>query len=255
MARLLSRPSRSKRFDVVMERINPKASIILDLGCGLGALTTRSARDFPSSLIVGIDKSKFLLRELQRKRIALTVLADIPSLPFKEEIFDVAIASQVLHEIASLKGTGALIHTFRNVHSVLRSDGEFVIFDHVSPGDVPILVRFSSEILTKFREFQMKFKHRKIIYQDHGKGLVGLSMRDFYDFLTKIWALNTSLEEEEMNETHTPFTRQELQDFLLKATFKVKQISYMTPIHLRKGIAVQSNLMLPNRQIVAVAKK
>lgn len=255
MARLLSRPGRAKRFDAVIERISPEASAILDLGCGIGALTTRLAEKFPSSLIVGVDKSKYLLRQLQKKGIALTVLADISSLPFKEDTFDVAVAIQVLHEIVSLKETCALIQTLKNVRSSLGSGGEFIIFDHISPGEAPVLIRLSDEMLAKFREFQMKFKHRKVTYQYRGEGLISLSMQGFYDFLTKIWALNTDLEEEEMNETHTPFTRQQLKDFLSKAGFKIEQISNMTPVHPHKGIIMQSKAKLPDRQIVLLARK
>ena len=73
MARLLSRPSRAKRFGVVIERIDTGASTILDLGCGIGALTTYLVEKFPSSSIVGIDSSEYLLRKFQKKRIALIV--------------------------------------------------------------------------------------------------------------------------------------------------------------------------------------
>jgi hypothetical protein len=112
-------------------------------------------------------------------------------------------------------------------------------------------------MLAKLREFQTKFKHRKVTCQDRGEGLICMSMRDLYDFFTKIWALNTDLEEEEMNETHTPFTRQELKDYLLKAGFKVEQaLGYDTsPVRPRKGISLQSKVKLPNRQIVVVARK
>ncbi|MCW4052932.1 MAG: class I SAM-dependent methyltransferase [Candidatus Bathyarchaeota archaeon] len=257
MAKLLSRPSRSRRFAKVMERISPKASTILDLGCGVGALATSLAEKFPSSLIVGVDKSKYLLREFHRKGIAVTVLADISSLPFKEDIFDVAIAIQVLHEIVSLKGANTLIHILKNIYNSLGSGGEFILFDHVSPGDEPVLVRLSNLRLAKLREFQTKFKHRKVTCQDRGEGLISISMRDFYDFFTKIWALNTDLEEEEMNETHTPFTRQELKDHLLKAGFKIEQaLGYnTTPVRPRKGISLQSKVKFPDRQIVVLARK
>ena len=67
--------------------------------------------------------------------------------------------------------------------------GEIIILDHVSPGDSLIQVEFSEEMLTKFMEFQAKFEHRKIIYQDHDGGIISISLRDFYDFITKIWAL------------------------------------------------------------------
>jgi SAM-dependent methyltransferase len=257
MTRLLSRPSRSRRFAKVIERISPKASTILDLGCGVGAITTRLAETFPSALIVGVDRSKYLLHKLQRKGIALTVLADIPNLPFKEDIFDAAIAIQVLHEVLSSKGTRILVQTLANVWSSLRSDGEFIIFDHVSPGDNPVLIKLSSNMLVKFKEFQRRFKYRKISWQDQGDGVISLSMRDFYDFITKIWALNSDLEEEEMHETHTPFTRQELKHHLLKVGFQVEQaLGYnTTPVRPRKGITLQSEVKLPDRQIVVLARK
>ena len=257
MARLLSRPSRSRRFGKVIARINPHASTLVDLGCGVGALVTSLAEKFTSASIVGVDKSIFLIRKLQKKGIASAVLADIPNLPFREDIFDVAIAIQVLHEIVSMKNTNALIHTLKNVRNSLVKGGEFILFDHVSPGDTPVLMRFSDERLAKLKEFQTKFKLRRVTFQDRGSGLISISMRDFYDFFTKIWALNTDLEEEEMHETHTPFTRQELKDYLLETGFKVIQDlgHNTTPVRPRKGITLQSKVKLPDRQIIVLARK
>ena len=48
-----------------------------------------------------------------------------------------------------------------------------------------------------------------------------------------------------MNETHTPFTCEELKDILLKANFKVEQTSSLTHIHPRKGITLQSKVSFP----------
>ncbi len=255
MARLLARTGRAKRFTAVMEFARSDASTILDLGCGIGALTTNLAEKFPSALIVGIDRSKYLLSKLQKKGIAWTVLADISALPLREAFFDVAVAVQVLHEILSSKGAHALIKTLQGIRSSLSQDGELVIFDHVSPGDTPVFLKLSREMLRKFREFQAKFKYRKIACNNHGEGLVEVSMRDFYDFLTKIWALHSELEEEEMNETHTPFTRQEIEDLLQKAGFKIVRLASLTPVHSRKGITVQSKVELPDRHIILLAKK
>lgn len=255
MARLLSRSSRANRFDAVIERVGVRPSNILDLGCGIGALTTRLAEKFPSSLIVGVDRSEYLLRKLHGKRIALTVLADIEDLPLREDFFDVAMAVQVFHEIISLKGTHALIQTLRGIGESLKSGGKLVIFDHVSPGDAPVLVRLSNEMQVKFEEFQAKFKHRKITCHHHGEGLIRISLQDFYDFLTKIWALNSELEEEEMHETHTPFTPEELKDLLQKAGFEIEEAVGFSSVHLIKGTTVQSKVELPDRQIVMVARK
>jgi SAM-dependent methyltransferase len=254
MARLLSRPSRGTKYDAVIERISPGALTILDLGCGIGALTTSLVERFPSALIVGVDRSKFLLNKLQKKGNALTVLADISAPPLKDGFFDVAIAVQVLHEILSSEGTHILVKTLQNIRSLLCKGGEFVILDHISPGDAPVLLRLSEELSKRLCEFQSKFKHRKITFEKHDKELIRISMRDFYDFLTKIWALNSDLEEEEMNETHTPFTRQELEVFLQKAGFEVEQTVSRTPVRPRKGIKLQSKVKLPNREIIVLAK-
>lgn len=254
MAELLSSPSRAKKYDAVITRISLGTSSILDLGCGVGALTTSLVERFPSALIVGVDRSKYLLGKLQKRGTALTVLADISALPLKDGFFDVAVAVQVLHEILSSRDVHILVETLQNIRRLLRKGGELVIFDHVSPGDAPVLLGLSEEMLKRLCEFQSKFKYRKITFKKHDEGLVRISMRDFYEFLTKIWALNSDLEEEEMNETHTPFTQQELKVFLQKAGFTVEQAVSITPVYLRKGIKLHSKVRLPNREIIALAK-
>lgn len=122
MAKLLARADREERFSAVMAYINPDVSAILDLGCGIGALTTRLAERFPSALIVGVDRSKYLLSKLQRKRNTLTVLGDIPDLPLKNSFLDLVVAVQVLHEIFHFKGAHALARTFRNAFGLLKKD-------------------------------------------------------------------------------------------------------------------------------------
>jgi len=113
-------------------------------------------------------------------------------------------------------------------------------------------------LLEKLREFESKFKPRRIAYDDLGGGWIKTTTRDFYDFGTKIWALNSELEEEEMRETHTPFTRRELVNLSQEAGFKVVHTTILTPIgsHLEYyGITVESVVKLPNRHILLHAKK
>ena len=258
MAELLAKAHRSQRLSAVIDRVKPDVSAILDLGCGIGALTTRLAERFPSTLVVGIDRSKYLLSRLQRKRNVTAILGDIPALPFRAQSFDLVVAIQVLHEIFHFKGAKALNRTFQNVSHLLKKDGELVILDHFNPGDAPISFKLPKELRSKLREFQSKFKPRKITYYDSGEGWIRTSMRDFYDFVTKIWALNSGLEEEEMSETHTPFTRQELENLIQEAGFKVVHTTSLTPIdrHLEYyGVIVEPVEKLPNRHILLKAKK
>lgn len=258
MAELLEKAHRNERLSAVVSHVNPNASAILDLGCGIGALTTRLAERFPSTIVVGIDKSKYLLSRLQRKRNVMAILGDIPTLPLRNRFFDVVVAVQVLHEIFHFKGAEALTSTFKNISHLLKKDSELIILDHFNPGDAPISFKLSEELRRKLREFQSKFRPRKIVYYDLGEGWIRTSMRDFCDFVTKIWALNSGLEEEEMSETHTPFTPQELENLVQEAGFKVEYTASLTPIdgHLEYyDITVEPTVRLPNRHVLLKAKK
>ena len=44
MAEILARANREYRFSALMSYIKPHVSAILDLGCGIGSLTTRLAK-------------------------------------------------------------------------------------------------------------------------------------------------------------------------------------------------------------------
>lgn len=258
MAELLSKNHRTERLSTLMTHVNPNVSAILDLGCGIGALTTQLAERFPLTLIVGIDRSKYLLSKVQRKRNVMTILGDIPTLPLKNRFFDLVVAVQVLHEIFHFKGSTDLIRTFHSAFRLLKKDGELIILDHFNPGDAPISFRLSKEVQKKLREFQSKFRPRKIAYIDLGEGWIRCNMRDFCDFVTKIWALNSGLEEEEMSETHTPFTCKELEHLVQEVGFEVVQTITLTPIdgHLEYyGITVQSAARLPHRHILLKARK
>ena len=258
MAELLAKAHRNQRLSAIIAHVAPDVSAILDLGCGIGALTKRLAERFPSALVFGIDKSKYLLGMLQRKKNVSTILGDIPTLPFRNQSFDLVVAVQVLHEIFHFKGTRALNRTFQNIFHLLRKDGELIILDHFNPGDAPISFKLPEETRRRLHEFQSKFKPRKIIYHESSEGWLTTSLRDFCDFVTKIWALNSNLEEEEMNETHTPFTSQELENLIQDAGFRIEHTISLTSLdrHLEYySITVEPATRLPNRHILLKARK
>jgi SAM-dependent methyltransferase len=258
MAELLARPDRDERFSSLIAHIDSDVSTILDLGCGIGALTIRLAKRFPFALIVGIDRSKYLLNRLQRSENVLSVLGEIPELPLKNGFFDLVVIVQVLHEILHFKGSNALSKTLRNVFDLLKNNGELIILDHANPRNMPVSLVFSKELLEKLCEFQSKFKPRGITYHDLGEGRIRMNARDFYDFVTKIWALNSDLEEEEMNETHTPFTCEELANSVQEAGFRVTCTTSMTSIDRYLGyynIILEAKVELPNRYMILQAIK
>jgi SAM-dependent methyltransferase len=258
MAELLAKAHRNQRLLAVLAHVTSDASAVLDLGCGIGVLTKRLAERFPSTLVVGIDKSKYLLSKLQRKKNVSTILGDIPTLPFRNQSFDLAVAVQVLHEIFHFKGTKALNRTLQNVFHLLRKDGALIILDHFNPGDALISFKLPEETRNRLREFQSRFKPRKITYNESSEGWLTTSMRDFCDFVTKIWALNSELEEEEMSETHTPFTPQELENLVHDAGFRIEHTISLTPLDRNVqyyGITLEPATRLPNRHILLKARK
>jgi len=261
MANILAREDRRDRFQTVLDLTKPNISSILDLGCGIGSLTSLLAERFPSASIVGLDGSKYLLKELKSRRMKpniLVVHADAPIFPLKSESFDLVVAVQVLHEIFHFKGEQELLATINSVYDLLKEEGDLIVLDHRNPGDAPISVRLSKELLEKLQYFTLKFRPRKISYKTLDEDWVRITMRDFYDFVTKIWAIDTSLEEEEMNETHTPFTEYEFASLCQKAGFKIKHVMSTTSIdsYLKHyKIDVKTNLRLPERHFIVGAEK
>jgi ubiquinone/menaquinone biosynthesis C-methylase UbiE len=261
MANILACEDRRDRFQAIMDLIKPNVSSILDLGCGIGSLASRLAERFPSASIVGLDGSKYLLEELKGKRMKpkiLVVQADAPIFPLKPESFDLVVAVQVLHEIFHFKGEQELLATINCVYDLLQEGGVFIVLDHRNPGENPISVHLSKELLEKLHYFKLRFKPRKISCEILDEEWVRISMRDFYDFVTKIWAMDTSLEEEEMRETHTPFTEHQFAHLCQKAGFKINHIVSITSIDsYLKGykIDVKTNLRLPERHFGIDAEK
>jgi len=258
MADLLAKAHRNQRLSAVLAHVIPDVSAILDLGCGIGALTERLAERFPSTLVVGFDRSKYLLSKLKRKKNVARILGEIPTLPFRNQSFDLVVAVQVLHEIFHFKGTKALNRTLQSIFHLLRKDSELIILDHFNPGDAPISFKLPEKTRDRLLEFQSKFSPRKITYHESSEGWHTTSMRDFCDFVTKIWALDSELEEEEMSETHTPFTPQELENFVHDAGFITEYTTSLTSLnrHVQHyDITLEPLTRLPNRHILLKARK
>jgi SAM-dependent methyltransferase len=261
MANILAREYRLDRLNAVMDMIRPNVSSILDLGCGVGSLTSLLAVRFRSAFIVGLDKSRFLLGELKSKKMRpniSVVQGDVPAFPLKTEYFDLVTAVQVMHEILHFKGPRELTDTIESVCNLLREGGEFIVLDHRNPGEAEISVHLSSELLEKLDHFKVMFKPRRISYTMLNVGWTRMSMRDFYDFVTKIWAIGTDLEEEEMSETHTPYTEQEFACFCTEAGFRINSVASLSSIDSyleHYQVEVRTPVRLPKRHFLIQAKK
>lgn len=101
--------------------LNNKNSYILDIGCGTGA----NLKSFSKyGRVFGTDISPFALRYSSIRGCSNLVGASINSLPFKDEIFNVIILSDILYH-RMVSESSAL----SNVYRILKIGGEVIITD------------------------------------------------------------------------------------------------------------------------------
>jgi len=220
-SRIMSKEVKLGRRQVILERVKSRAEVVLDLGCGNGALTELVAKNHPKSFVIGLDNSAYFLSMLKKKRRRNNmdvVRADIARIPIKLRSLDSVIASSVLHEILHFKSVKVLRNVFRWIHAILKPGGQFIIFDHVNPGKGSVKAKLTDDLLKKLKIFRERFRPRKIRYKISENRWVNMSLRDFYDFITKASFLDSDTE---MNETHTPFTINQLETWLRNSGFTV----------------------------------
>lgn len=103
---------------------------IIDVGCGFGATNIAIAKHFPDSELVGIDLSEPLL-DYARKAAEEAGLssrvqfekADVQSIPYQENSFDVALNINMLHLVEGP------IKMLDEIERVLKPDGTLYIAD------------------------------------------------------------------------------------------------------------------------------
>ncbi len=261
MAKVLSHRGRVKYMKHVANQVDRRSSTILDLGCGVGMLAPLLRSRAPQANIVGLDMSQFLLGEMRTRNPGSnveTLQGRMPEIPIQTNSIDAIVAVQALHEVFHFMGSSQLKQTLDVAHSLLREGGVFVAMDHQNPGEGLARVKMSEKSLEKLTYFRDRFQPRRIQYTDMPGGDLEMSLRDLYDFVTKIWSFGTDLEEEEMNETHTPFTAEEIASKFLEAGFTIEHLQNLNPIEQRLkpfGIKVLDEFDLPGRYFLLKARK
>jgi trans-aconitate 2-methyltransferase len=106
----------------VIERIEGSPERILDAGCGSGRVTEMLVRTFPDAHVIGIDASKTMIAEAERRFAGSVELihADLLN-PFPlDEPVDVAFSNAVFHWVDDHDTL------FRNIANALRVGGRLV---------------------------------------------------------------------------------------------------------------------------------
>lgn len=95
-----------------------RAQAALDIGCGEGELTSRLAET--AQRAAGIDISEIAIAEAARRRVRPNLsfaAGDARSMPFEDESFDL---------ICSHRGPAADAGVLREIHRVMKSDGQLI---------------------------------------------------------------------------------------------------------------------------------
>jgi ubiquinone/menaquinone biosynthesis C-methylase UbiE len=119
--------------ETIASLLNGQTGLCLDIGVGTGRMVTPLSSQGLN--IVGLDISEGMLRVAKGKGIPI-VYGDARRIPFKDETFDVAIASRVLIHL----GDPACYH---EASRVLRKNGTFV-FDTLNKKSLRWLYAFLS---------------------------------------------------------------------------------------------------------------
>ncbi|MFX1548450.1 MAG: class I SAM-dependent methyltransferase [Promethearchaeota archaeon] len=260
MAQLMGNRYRKQFLQKVIDLIPNDASRILDIGCGVGLLRWLIVEQIPQTSVIGMDMSWYMLTHQVRTpnmSSSSLVRGMAPKIPFKENTFDVVVGVQFFSEVLCFSGKEGFIDTIEQVKRVLKEGGILIVLDHQSPGEGHIDLRLSNSMFKKLKRFQTLFQVRDIEFEVLSNSWTRMTLCDLYDFLTKIWSLGTALEDEEMKESHTPFTGEELAIILSQKGFSVNCIDGVVEFvtYLRRyKINHQIEGALPNRFLIVSAK-
>ncbi len=107
---------------------------LLDLGCGTGLELEEYFKLCPSARVTGIDLSKGMLAELERKftdKDVTLVHGSYFDVPLGKDTFDAAVSVESLHHFTKEEK----IPLYSRLRTALKSNGYFILTDYFAPSD------------------------------------------------------------------------------------------------------------------------
>jgi SAM-dependent methyltransferase len=252
--------------------------LIVDKGCGTGALLVHLSELFPTSEIVGLDLSRELLRLAESQHYpnhnVSIVKANIIHQHFPAGTVSTALFSSVLHEVYSYNGYDReqVRLALRNARAELRPGGRVVIRDGVRPPRRRVWMWCDAETEERFRRFAGEFKGKSaspgVRFRERrldGRTWFVLGLHEANEFLSKKdylknWAI-------EVNEEFGVFTLAQWRRELRALGYRVLEAgSYLNPwilenryrgrvaLHADAGAGPGEELPFPDTTAVLVAE-
>ena len=106
-------------YDVVFDAVaDSQPQLVLEVGSGTGELAERMARNLDAR-VIAVDQSERMV-DLTKQRGVEAIVGDVQNLPFKDGIFDCAVAAWMLFHAENVD------LALRELRRILRSDGRVV---------------------------------------------------------------------------------------------------------------------------------
>lgn len=212
-------PQDHEKFTLLLENLGRPRRLV-DIGCG-GGQFLRVASECTDELW-GVDESPDRIKDAEQTcPKAKFVICRVEQLQLPDAYFDVAVTSQMLHEVKLFRTDAELQATLHQIHRILADGGRYFLLDHRDAGEGDVAVRLPREKTDQLLQFEQRFKYYKAKHQDVKDGVIKISRRHLQDFLTKTWALGSPMESMEMNETHNVFEQRETSRLVQTAGFAI----------------------------------
>ncbi len=114
---------------ILMELQKEPFHMLLDCGCGTGAMLEIIHDHYPEGAYYGIDLTPEMIDKAEERKLPQTVfqVGDCEDLPYDSEMFDEVICSHSFHHYPQPE------KFFASVYRVLKPDGRLIIRDNTGP--------------------------------------------------------------------------------------------------------------------------